>query len=345
MLPDPAPSATWSVQIFGREEWRVKALRFNAFGDLSTLKLEDVLDQPVGPGEVKVRVKAASINPSDVKNVQGKMEGTTLPRVPGRDFAGIVVEGPADLLGREVWGTGGDTGFTRDGSHAEFITIPADAALPKPHNLRFEQAACVGVNFIAAYLGLVRCANVRAGETLLVTGTRGGVGSAVLQLGQAFGAKLIAVERVPLAPGAFGELRLLGHVDTSRENLNDAVRKITGGKGVDVAFDCVGGALFEPVLSTLGQLGRQIAITSVGARRVSFDLLDFYHHRATLFGVDTRALTVTDCAKVLGAMSPLFEHGRLRPSAITRRGSLRDAQELYSFVDQGGVGKAVFVFE
>jgi NADPH:quinone reductase-like Zn-dependent oxidoreductase len=148
----------------------MKALRFSAFGDLANLKLEEVADPPVGPGEVKVRVRAASINPSDVKNVQGKMEGATLPRVPGRDFAGIVVEGPADLLGREVWGTGGDTGFTRDGSHAEFMTIPVDAAIAKPHSLSFEQAACVGVNFIAAYQGLVRCATIQAGETLLVTG-------------------------------------------------------------------------------------------------------------------------------------------------------------------------------
>ncbi len=328
----------------------MKALRFSAFGDLGNLKVEEVADPPVGPGKVKVRVRAASINPSDVKNVQGKMEGATLPRVPGRDFAGIVVEGPPDLLGREVWGTGGDAGFTRDGSHAEFMTIPVDAAIAKPHSLTFEQAACVGVNFIAAWQGLVRCAQIQAGETLLVTGAGGGVGSAVLQLGAALNAKLIAVDRIPFAPAAYGTLKLLGYVDTSRlatsdKDLNDAVRKITGDKGVAVAFDCVGGALFEPVLSTLGQLGRQIAITSVGTRRVSFDLLDFYHRRLTLFGVDTRALTVTDCARLLGAMSPLFEAGRLQPSAIAKRGTLEDALELYSFVDKGGAGKAVFVFE
>ena len=88
----------------------MKAVRFSTFGDLGNLKIETIPDSPVGANEVKVRVKAASINPSDVKNVQGKMEGTTLPRVPGRDFSGIVVEGPADLLNREVWGTG----VTRD---------------------------------------------------------------------------------------------------------------------------------------------------------------------------------------------------------------------------------------
>ena len=322
----------------------MKAIRISAFSNsLDNLKLETIPDLPFAPGEAKVRVMAACINPSDVKNVQGKMEGTTLPRIPGRDFAGLVVDGPSNLVGREVWGTGGDAGFTRDGSHAEFITIPVEAASPKPHNLTFEQAACVGVNFATAYQGLIPCAKLQAGETLLVTGAGGGVGSAVLQLGQTLNAKLIAVDRKPFDQEAFQGVKLLGYVDTSKVELAGAVRQMTNDLGVDVVFDCVGGELFEPALSTLKQLGRQLAITSVGTRRVSFDLLDFYHRRLTLFGVDSRAFTVTDCAKLLGAMTPLFEAGRLRPSRISRRGTLRDAHELYAFVASGGNGKAVFV--
>jgi NADPH:quinone reductase-like Zn-dependent oxidoreductase len=71
-----------------------------------------------------VRTMAASINPSDVKNVAGAMKQTTLPRTPGRDFAGVVEAGPAEWIGASVWGTGGDTGFTRDGTHAEMIAVP-----------------------------------------------------------------------------------------------------------------------------------------------------------------------------------------------------------------------------
>ena len=323
----------------------MKALRFHAFGDLSNLKLEEVPEAALAPDEVRVRMVAASINPSDAGNIAGKMVGTTLPRIPGRDFAGIVVEGPANLRGVQVWGTGGDVGFTRDGSHAEFIVIPAAAVAPKPANLTFEEAACVGVNFVTAYEGVVHRAQVKAGETLLVTGARGGVGHAVLLLGQALGAKLIGVDRKPSNADDHEDIDMLGYVDTSRQNLRDAVRELTRGKGVDVAFDCVGGELFEPVLSTLTQLGRQIAITSVGATRVSFDLRDFYHRRLTLMGVDSRALTVADCAKLLNLMSPLFLDGRLGPAKISKRGSLREAFELYSYVSSGGGGKAVFVFE
>ncbi len=323
----------------------MKALRFSTFGGLANLAVQEVPVPSLAANEVLVHVRAASINPSDVKNVQGKMEGTTLPRIPGRDFAGIVVEGPPNLRGMEVWGSGGDVGFTRDGSHAEFIAIPAAAAIPKPPNLSFEEAACAGLNFVTAYEGLVNRAKIQSGETLLVTGAQGGVGSAAMQLGQAFGAKLISVDRRPLDPAAREKIELLGQIDTSREDVAARAREITAGKGVDVAFDCVGGALFEPVLSTLSQLGRQIAITSAGQRRVTFDLLDFYHRRLTLVGVDTRALTVTDCAILLQLMSPLFTAGRVKPAKISRRGSLANAQELYSYVDKGGEGKAVFVFD
>ncbi len=323
----------------------MRALRFHQFGDLSNLKVEEVAEPRPADGEVTVAVRAASVNPSDVKNVEGKMEGTTLPRVPGRDFAGVVVDGPREMMGREVWGSGGDLGFTRDGSHAEFVVVPAGAAAAKPARLTFEEAACVGVNFITAYEGLVARAKAQAGETVMVTGARGGVGSAVLQLGQALGTRLIAADRTGFDASAYAGVELAGYVNTTEKGWSETVREMTGGKGVDVVFDCVGGEIFEPALSTLGKLGRQAVITSVGGRRVSFDLLDFYHRRLALLGVDSRALTGTDCARILEGMAPLFEQGRLRAARIGKRGSLDAAAELYGHAGGGGAGKAVFVFD
>ena len=106
-------------------------------------------------------------------------------------------------MGTEVWGTGGDIGFTRNEAHAEFIVVRVEVIVPKLHCLSFEQATCVGVNFATAYLGLVTRANLPPGETLLVTGARGGVGSAVLDLGQSLKARLIAVDHKPLEPGPY----------------------------------------------------------------------------------------------------------------------------------------------
>src|SRR5580704_13879489 len=114
----------------------MRAIRFEAFGDPSVLELAQVPVPAVGGTMALVRVMAASINPSDVKNVAGAMKQTTLPRIPGRDFAGVVEAGPAEWIGAEVWGTG-NTGFTRDGSHAELIAVPVASLRRKPDTLSF----------------------------------------------------------------------------------------------------------------------------------------------------------------------------------------------------------------
>src|SRR5271163_880139 len=132
----------------------MRAIRFETFGDPSVLKLAEAPAPPADERTALVRVIAASINPSDVKNVAGTMKQTTLPRIPGRDFAGVVAVGPAEWTGSAVWGTGGDTGFTRDGTHAEFIAVPVASLRRKPDNLSFNQAASVGVNYITAWCGL-----------------------------------------------------------------------------------------------------------------------------------------------------------------------------------------------
>ena len=102
----------------------MRVIQFSQFGDTPQLQLVQRRDMKASESNAIVRVIAAAVNPSDVKNVAGKMHQTTLPRVPGRDFSGVVVDGPAEWISQEVWGTGGDVGFTRDGSHAEFIAVP-----------------------------------------------------------------------------------------------------------------------------------------------------------------------------------------------------------------------------
>ncbi len=320
----------------------MKRLRFEKFGGTENLYIDETTLPEPGEDEVLVRVLAASVNPSDVKNVQGRMVGTTLPRTPGRDFAGVVVGGPKPLIGQEIWGTGGDLGFTQDGTHAEAVVIPAAAVSLKPSVLSSAEAACVGTAFCTAFSGLIDRARLQRGETVLVTGAAGAVGSAVLQLGHASGAKLIAVDRKPFDTAAYAGVDLLGHIDNSRQEIGSSVQALTAGHGIDVAFDCVGGELFEPVLSTLGHGGRQIAMTSVGTRRVSFDLLDFYHRRLSLYGVDSRAFSVVDCARMLDGMRPMFESGSLKGPSIGKTGPLESFLELYSHVDSGGSGKAVF---
>src|SRR5271165_4264054 len=137
----------------------MRAIRFKAFGDPSVLEVGEVAAPAVGETTALVRVMAASMN------VAGAMKQTTLPRIPGRDFAGVVETGPADWVGAAAWGTGGDTGFTRDGTHAEMIAVPVASLRRKPDILSFDQAASVGVNYMAAWCGL-EAAHLKAGETV-----------------------------------------------------------------------------------------------------------------------------------------------------------------------------------
>src|ERR1700752_813243 len=112
----------------------MKALRFGKFGPPSVLAIGEVPRPEPRAGEALVQVKAAAINPSDVKNVSGFFQATTLPRTPGRDFAGLVVTGKK-FRGQEVWGSGSGLGTTHDGAQAEYVVVPEEALSLKPRKL------------------------------------------------------------------------------------------------------------------------------------------------------------------------------------------------------------------
>jgi NADPH:quinone reductase len=247
------------------KEQVMRAMRFQAFGDPSVLKVAEVpaptIDEKVA---ALVRVMAASINPSDVKNVAGAMKQTTLPRIPGRDFAGVVDAGPEEWIGAEVWGTGGDVGFTRDGTHAEMIAVPVASLRRKPDTLSFDEAASVGVNYMAAWCG-IEAASLKAGEIALLIGAGGGVGAAAAQIARRLGARVIGADnRMPRPDApiqAIAEKLIIGAKDLPAE-----VRAATGGKGADVVLELVGGFMLPSALKTLGLRGRLVEIAATGQR-------------------------------------------------------------------------------
>jgi NADPH:quinone reductase len=321
------------------KEQVMRAIRFEAFGDPSVLEVVEVAAPTADERTALVRVVAASINPSDVKNVEGAMKQTTLPRIPGRDFAGVVEAGPAGWVGAEVWGTGGDTGFTRDGTHAELIAVPVASLRRKPDNLSFDQAASVGVNYMAAWCG-IEAAGLKAGETVLLIGAGGGVGSAAAQIARRLGARVIGADRHaprPDAPiNAVAEKLIIGADDLPAE-----VRAATSGKGADVVFDLVGGVMFRNAVNSLALRGRLIEIAATGQREVSFDLPNFYHNESRLFGVDTLKRDLTASAEVLDALTPGFVAGDYRAAPIAETCGLGEAQEAYRKVASGAAGRIV----
>ncbi len=242
------------------------------------------------------------------------MENTTLPRTPGRDFAGVVVAGEPNLIGTEVWGTGGDIGFIRDGSHASHLVLPVVAIQPKPKNISMIQAATIGVRYITAWLSLIEAANLQSGETVLVVGATGGVGKAAIQIAKWKGAKVLGTVRRESDYSIVETSGVDIVINLATENLNSAVLAATGGKGVDVVLDTVGGSMLENSMLTLSPRGRLVAISAPPKEaKICFDLRDFYHRELRLFGVDSRAFDATQCGKLLAELNPLFETNAILP--------------------------------
>jgi NADPH:quinone reductase len=288
----------------------MKGLRFAEFGSPSVLRIEEVAIPKAEEGEAVVRVKAAAINPSDVGNVAGRFKNTTLPRIPGRDFAGIVVQGKLHQ-GEEVWGTGAELGIRRDGSHAEYVAVPAETLARKPSPLSMAQAATIGVPFITAWTSVVSVAQIQPGETILIVGAAGAVGQAATQIANWKQARVIAADtKSNPIPGTESV------VNTQTEDLRERVLELTAGKGVDAVLDTVGGPMFEPALRSLRWGGRQVAISSRGEPRVSFNLIDFYHNFSRLLGVDTYGLTSRQVAQIEQELCLGFEKGILKPPPV-----------------------------
>lgn len=302
--------------------------------DLDTLSVDTIQPETPrpGPGQVLVEIKAAGVNPSDVKAALGFMPHAVWPRIPGRDFAGIVVEGPEHLLGTEVWGGGGELGITQNGTHAKYMVLNQSALRQKPTNLSFEEAGAIGVPFITAFEGLREAGGVQPWDNVLVCGANGKVGQATIQLATMTGARVFAVEYKPrdYIGHANSEIELL---DSSSQDVAEIVRERTGGRGVDVVFNTVGSPYFEIANKAMAKLARQIFISTFD-RDVSFDIFNFFRGRHKFIGVDSLALDSTYCAKIFETLRPKFEQGLLKPFPINPDAvyGFEDAAEAYKSV-------------
>ena len=319
----------------------MRALRFDRFGGPAVLGVTDLPDPEPSPQRAVIRVEAASVNPSDVKNVAGQMDWTVLPRTPGRDFAGVVVGGPPEWEGVAVWGTGGDVGFTRDGSHAQLMSVPVAALVRKPERLSFDEASAVGVNFVVGWYGAVETAQLAAGETMVIFGVSGGVGGAVAQIAAALGATVIGVDRRPPGPDT-PAASVIDHFvgfDPAAD-IGAQIKHLTRGTGAQVVYDAVGGVTTAAALASLAHRGRLVVISAIHPRAVEIDLRDLYHNETRIFGTDSGKLGVVDSARRLAQMSRYFESGQFRPLPVTASYSLAEGLQAYQAVaDQtaGGV--------
>jgi NADPH2:quinone reductase len=273
--------------------------------------------------------------------VQGRFPGSVLPRIVGRDFAGTVVEGPVGLIGTEVWGTGGDLGVSRNGTHAEYLAIPRQAVAPRPTNLSIEAAASAGVPFVTAFSALVRLGKLQKDEWVIISGAAGAVGQAAIQIAHSRGAHVIALvkDRNESNSSVTGQVEAVAQSD--HNNLNEVVRAITDGRGANLALNGVGSSIFGNLLEALAIGGRQVVYSVAGGKEVTLDLMALYKNQFTLLGLDTQKFNATDCAAILNELTPLFESGAFKAPPIGKRLPLSDAPQAYSLVAAGRSGKIV----
>ncbi len=237
----------------------MKAIVCREWGPPESLAVEDLPDLAPGTGEAVVDVRAAGVNFPDVLTVQGKYQvRPPFPFTPGNEFAGTV-----RALGEGVRGFAvGDRviGFTQTGAFAEQAVAPAAALMPMPPGMDFETAAAITLTYGTSHHAVVDRGQLKAGETMLVLGAAGGVGLAAIEIGKALGARVIA------AASSADKLEVCRQhgadvlIDYTREDLREALKAATGGKGPDVIYDPVGGPYSEPALRSIAYRGRHLVI-------------------------------------------------------------------------------------
>lgn len=321
----------------------MKALRISRHGPVSRLTVSEVPCPPVGPGQVCVEIEAAAINPSDILSVEGSFPNSPLPRILGRDFAGRVVVGPAELMGAAVWGSGGDLGITRDGTHAEYLVVPRDAVAIRPRTLAAEEAAAAGVPFITAWSALFDLARLKGGEWVVVSGAAGAVGRAAVQLSCARHARVIALVKDADERAQVTRQRVAAIAQSDRANLVDVVREATAGAGCAVALNGVGGIIFPALLEALADGGRMVIYAAASGREVTLELRTFFRRHLTLYGLNTAIIDAVQGARILRHLAPLFDAGVLLPPAVAERYPLSQAPYAYERVAGGASGKVVLV--
>ena len=283
-----------------------------------------------------IEVHGSAVNASDVKGILGKMPDLTWPRTPGRDYAGIVVDGPSHLVGKEVWGGGGgDLGMARDGAHAQFLVVEAAAVREKPSAIPLLEAGGIGVPFTCAYMGLVEGAAVQAGEMVAVFGANGKVGEAAIQIATMTGARVIGVEHRGSVywEHARGPVEV---IDGSARNVAEDLLERTEGRGVDIVFNTVGSPYFEVGCACMAKRGRQIIISTLEPE-VPIDLMRFYRGNHRLIGVSNMDLNRYETAAIFEKLAPGFESGALKPypAGNGQVFGLADARQAYAIVLKG----------
>lgn len=303
----------------------MKALVCREYGAPETLVLEEMPDPIAAAGEVVVDVAAAGMNFPDVLSIAGKYQiKTPPPFIPGSEAAGTIIalgEGANRYkIGDQVML------LPTKGAFASRCSVSQDRVMPLPKGLTLQQGAGYSVTYGTSYHALKQSAGLRAGETMLVLGAAGGVGITAVEIGKAMGAKVIAAastdEKVAFSLAAGAD----HGVNYNQTSLRDAVKELTGGKGVDVVYDPVGGDIAQIGLRALGWQGRHLVVGFASGTIPDFPanmaLLKEARIQGTLWG-NWVARYPLEHLKNMEELAQMIQTGQLKPQ-VTATYALED---------------------
>jgi NADPH2:quinone reductase len=323
----------------------MKGIVCKTFGPPESLVFEEIPSRPVGPTEVRVAVKAAGVNFPDTLIIQGKYQlKAEPPFTPGAEVAGTVTEIGAKVrhvrIGDEV------AAIVPVGGYAEEVVAAGDAVIPLPKGMTHEQAAGFPLVYGTSMHALKQRGQLQPGETLLVLGAAGGVGLSAVQIGKLMGARVIA------AASSADKLALCQQngadevINYSKESLKEAVKKLTKGKGADVIYDPVGGALAQECLSSIAWNGRYLVIGFAAGTIPEIAANRLLLKGASAVGVFWGAFIMREPKVSYENFQQLFgwfAEGKLVPH-VSRRYALADAgKALRELMDRKATGKLILV--
>lgn len=270
----------------------MRALQMTSSDGPGALHLVDVPTPRPTTGEVLLRVTAAGVNFADTQESRGTYPpGRTPPYLAGQEVVGEVVELGPDVQG---WAIGQHAYGGGPGAFAEYVVAPAAGLVPVPASWTDTQTAGLLSNWLTAYAALRTFGRLAAGETVLVHAAAGGVGQAAVRIAQALGARVLATASGPEKLALLDRLGVPDAIDYSTGNLAAAVRERTGGRGVDVVLDGVGGETFRADLAlTVPHTGRIVVIGIVAGDAAVTNRELLWDHPVQLIGFNLRRLSMT----------------------------------------------------
>ncbi len=321
----------------------MKAILCKAWGDPSTLVLEEVEAKAPGEGEVRIRIRACGVNFADTLMIAGQYQSRPpFPFSPGVEIAGEVIEVGAGVTQFKL--DDRVMGITDYGGYAEEATIRAALLLPMPPNMDFVTAAAFPIAYGTSHLALDHRAHLQAGETLLVLGAAGGVGLTAVEIGKLMGATVIAAASTPEKLALTQQYGAEHFINTSSENLRDRIKEITGGKGVDVVYDPVGGDLFDQAVRSLNWEGRLLVIGFASGRIPEVPANLTLVKNISIVGVFWGAYAGRNPKVLTGSLLTLLgwhAEGKLKPHVSATYPLEKAADAMFALINRQSTGKVV----